>query len=61
MYIEQQNKLRATLFPKSNDRQNFFNAKSEHPHSLKESIPFSQTRRIEFNKYANIPGLPQPL
>ena len=47
VYIDQQNKLQATLFRKSSDRQNFHNTKSEHPHSLKKSsIPFNQAVRI---------------
>ena len=40
--IDQQNKLHTTLFRKSSDRQNFLNAKLEHPYSLKKSIPYSQ-------------------
>ena len=31
VYIDQQNKLQTTLFRKSSDRQDFLNAKSEHP------------------------------
>ena len=46
VYIDQQNKLQTTLFRKSSDRQNFLNAKSEHPYSLKKSIPYSQALRI---------------
>ena len=46
VYIDEQNKLQTTLFQKSSDRQNFFNAKSEHLHSLKKSIPYSQALRI---------------
>ena len=46
VYIDQQNKLQTTLFRKSSDRQNFLNAKSEHPSSLKKSIPDSQALRI---------------
>ena len=42
VYIDQQNKLQTTLFRKSSDRQNFLNAKLEHPYSLKKSIPYSQ-------------------
>ena len=42
VYIDQQNKLQTTLFRKSSDSQNFLNAKSEHPYSLKKSIPYSQ-------------------
>ena len=46
VYIDEQNKLQATLFRKSSDRQNFLNAKSEHPYSFKKSIPYSQALRI---------------
>ena len=46
VYIDEQNKLQTTLFRKSSDRQNFLNAKSEHPYSLKKSIPYSQALRI---------------
>ena len=42
VYIDQQNKLQNTLFRKSSARQNFLNAKLEHPQSLKKSIPYSQ-------------------
>ena len=44
--IDQQNKLQTTLFWKSSDHQNFLNAKSEHPYSLKKSIPYSQALQI---------------
>ena len=46
VYIDQQNKLQTTLFRKSSDHQNFLNAKSEHPYSLKKSIPYSQALQI---------------
>ena len=46
VYIYQQNKLQPTLFRKSSDYQNFLKAKSEHPYSLKKSIPCSQPLRI---------------
>ena len=46
VYIDQQNKLQTTLFRKSSDSQNFLNAKSEHPYSLKKSIPYSQALQI---------------
>ena len=36
--VDQQNKLQTTLFWKSSNHQNFLNAKSEHPYSLKKSI-----------------------
>ena len=46
VYIDEQNKLQTTLFQKSSDHQNFLNAKSEDPYSLKKSIPNSQALRI---------------
>ena len=46
VYIDQQNKLQTTLFRKSSDRQNFLNAKLEHPYSFRKSIPYSQALRI---------------
>ena len=46
VYINEQNKLQTTLFQKSSDRENFLNAKSEHPYSLKKSITYSQALRI---------------
>ena len=45
--IDQQNKLQTTLFQKSSERQNFLDAKWEHPSSLKKNIPYSQALRIE--------------
>ena len=39
VYVDKQNRLQTTLFRKSSDCQNFLNAKSEHPCSLKKSIP----------------------
>ena len=46
VYIDEQNKLQDTLFRESSDRQNFLNAKPEHPYSLKKSIPYSEALRI---------------
>ena len=46
VYIDQQNKLKTTLFRKSSDRENFLNAKSEHPYPLKKITPYSQALRI---------------
>ena len=46
VYTDQQNKLRTTLFRKLSDSQNFLNAKTKHPNSLKKSIPYSQALRI---------------
>ena len=40
--IDQQNILQTTLFWKSSDCQNFPNAKSKYPYSLKKSISYSQ-------------------
>ena len=50
MYIDEQNKLQTTLFRKSSDRQNFLNAKSEHPYSLKKSIPYSQSQALRIRR-----------
>ena len=68
VYIDQQNKLQATLFRKSSDRQNFHNTKSEHPYSLKYSLQPSSSNCFLFFFYSsnttnkfNIPRLPQPL
>ena len=38
--------MQATLSRKSSERQNFLNAKSVHPYSLKKSIPYSQALQI---------------
>ena len=45
VYIDQQNKLQTTLFRKSSDRQNFLNAKSEHPY-------IHTAKHFEFDEYA---------
>ena len=47
VYIYQQNKIQTTLLWKSSDRQNFLNAKSKHPYSLKKSILYSQALRTQ--------------
>ena len=55
----QNNKLVTKIYRKNTDRQNFFHIDSNHPKSLKDSIPYSQvlrTKRIcttpnEFNHY----------
>ena len=47
VHIYQQNKLQTTLFQKSSDLQNFLNAKSKHPYSLKKSILYSQALRTQ--------------
>ena len=46
VYIDQQHKLQTTLFQKSSNHQNLLNVKSEHPYSLKKSIPYSQAHQI---------------
>ena len=46
VYIDQENKLKTNLFRKSRDRQNFLNAKLEHPYSSNKSITYSQALRI---------------
>ena len=46
VYIDQRNKLQTTLSRKSSGRQNFLNAKSKHPYSLKKTIPYNTTFRI---------------
>ena len=45
LYKDFNNKLQATLYKKSTDRQIYFHANSEHSRSLKESIPYSQALR----------------
>ena len=46
-YIDNNNKLQATLCKKPTDRQNYLHSKSEHPYSLKKSIAYSQALRIK--------------
>ena len=46
VYIDLQNKPQTILLRKSSDRQNFIKGKSEHPYSLKKSIPYSEALRI---------------
>ena len=45
IYIK--NKLHTKIFRKKTDRQTFLNINSEHPKSLKNSIPYSQALRIK--------------
>ena len=47
VYIDDKNLLQTTLYRKKTNRQNFLHKQSEHPHSLKKSIPYSQTLRIK--------------
>ena len=47
VYIDNNNKLQATLYKKPTDCQNYLYSKSEHPYSLKKSIAYSQALRIK--------------
>ena len=62
VYRDQQHKIQATIFRKPTDQQTNLHAESNHPKSLKDSIPYSQALRIkticsttsEFNKNCEI-------
>ena len=43
VYKDQNNMLQATIYRKQTDRQNYLDARSKHPKSLKDSIPYSFT------------------
>ena len=45
-YKTQSGKLETKLYRKESDRQAYLHHKSEHPESLKRSIPFSQVLRL---------------
>ena len=47
MYKHINNKLQTTLYKKPTRRESDLNANSEHPRSLKESIPYSQALRVK--------------
>ena len=44
---DQNNMQQTTIYRKQTDRQNYLDARSEHPKSLKDSIPYSQALRIK--------------
>ena len=46
-YKDINNKFQTTLYKKPIDRQSYLPAKSQHPRSLKESIPYSQVLRVK--------------
>ena len=50
-YKDQQNKLQINLFRKSRNRQNLLNVKSEHPYSLKRTIPTTIPTAKHFKLY----------
>ena len=47
VYKDHNNMLQATIYRKQSDRQNYLDARSEHPKSLKDRIPYSQALRIK--------------
>ena len=47
LYKDENSNIQTTLYCKPTDEQAFLNAKSEHPRSLKSSIPYSQALRLK--------------
>ena len=47
LYKDENNNIQTTLYRKPTDQQAFLHAKSEHPRSLKNSIPYSQALRLK--------------
>ena len=47
LYKDENNNIQTTLYRKPTDQQAFLHAKSEHPRSLKSSIPYSQALRLK--------------
>ena len=47
VYKDHNNMLQITIYRKQTDRQNYLEARSEHPKLLKDSIPYSQALRIK--------------
>ena len=46
LYEDKNNNIQTTLYRKPTDQQAFLHAKSEHPRSVKSSIPYSQALRL---------------
>ena len=47
IYKDYNNMLQTTIYRKQTDRQNYLDARSKHPKSLKDGISYSQTLRIK--------------
>ena len=47
VYKDHDNMLQTTIYRKQTDRQNYLDARSEHPKLLRDSIPYSQALRIK--------------
>ena len=47
VYKDQNKMLPTTIYRKQTDRQNYLDARSEHPKFLKDSIPYSQALQIK--------------
>ena len=47
LYKDENNNIQTTLYRKPTYQQVFLHAKSEHPRSLKNSIPYSQALRLK--------------
>ena len=47
LYKDENNNIQTTLYCKPTYQQAFLHAKSEHPRSLKNSIPYSQASRLK--------------
>ena len=46
IYRDLQHKIQRTIFRKLTDEQTYFDAQSNHPKSLKDSIPYSQALKL---------------